>query len=72
MEPMRSDRVQPLFAGADADRTLDIGDENLAVADAPGQRRLADRLDSLLDDGSGSTTSTFTLGRKSTKYSAPR
>src|SRR3954452_31229 len=44
-----SDSVQPGFAGADADRFLDVGDEDLAVADAPCLRGAADRVDRLLD-----------------------
>ena len=37
------------FAGANADRLLDVGHENLAVADAAGLRSLADRVDGALD-----------------------
>src|SRR3954452_9019070 len=44
-----SDSVQPGFAGPDADRLFDIGDENLAVADAPGLRGAPDRVDGALD-----------------------
>src|SRR4051812_2152015 len=40
-----SDRVGTGFAGADADRLVDGGYENLAVADATRLRGLADRLD---------------------------
>ena len=39
----------PAFAGADADRLLDVGYEDLAVADAAGLRSLADGLDGALD-----------------------
>ena len=45
-----SDRVEPAFAGADADRLLDCGDEDLAVADAAGLRRIADRFDRAVDE----------------------
>src|SRR6478752_6690323 len=44
-----SDSVQPGFAGSDADRLFDVGDENLAVADAPGLRSPPDRVDRALD-----------------------
>src|SRR5262249_49449417 len=44
-----SDSVQPGFAGPDADRFLDVGDEDLAVADAPGLRGAPDRIDRALD-----------------------
>src|SRR5438874_9673065 len=37
------------FAGTDAHRLLDIGDENLAVDDLAGPSRLDDRLDRALD-----------------------
>jgi hypothetical protein len=60
------------FAGADADDFLDVGHKDLAVADAAGLGRLADRVDAPSTDSSPSTTSIFTLGRKSTTYSAPR
>src|SRR5215471_4819789 len=43
------DRVQPGFTGPDADCFLYVGDEDLAVADAPGLCRAADRLDGLFD-----------------------
>src|SRR5215468_11444736 len=44
-----SDSVQPGFAGSDADRFLDVGNEDLAVADAPGLRRAPDRIDRAFD-----------------------
>ena len=73
MVAWRSDRVRAGFAGADADRLVDRRDENLAVADAAGLRGLADRLDGARPvASSATTTSIFTLGRKSTTYSAPR
>src|SRR3954467_14973339 len=43
------DRVRPGLAGADADRFLDGRYKNLAIADAAGLGRLADRLDRALD-----------------------
>src|SRR5262249_4314238 len=45
MDVLRSERVAVGFAGADAQRVLDRPDENLAVADLPGARRRAERLD---------------------------
>src|SRR6185312_1509728 len=44
-----SDGVQSGFAGSDANGLLDVGHENLAVADPPGLRRAPDRVDRLLD-----------------------
>ena len=46
----RSDCIRAALSRADADRFLDAGDENLAVADAAGHRRVHDRLDRALDD----------------------
>src|SRR5579883_365568 len=43
------ERVGAAFTGADADRLLDRRDEDLAVADLAGVRRLLDRLDRALD-----------------------
>src|SRR3569832_506665 len=43
------DRVQTGFTGPDADGFLDVGYENLAVADAPGLRGTADGVDRALD-----------------------
>src|SRR5215813_10746156 len=45
------ERIGAGLAGADADRLLDAGDEDLAVADLAGAGRLADRLDRTLDHG---------------------
>src|SRR3981189_708320 len=45
-----SDSVQPGFAGSDPDRFLDIGNEDFAVADAPGLGGPADRVDRFLDE----------------------
>ena len=44
-----SDRFLARLAGADADDLLDVGDEDLAVADLAGARGLDDRLDRALD-----------------------
>ena len=61
------------LAGADAHHLLDRRDEDLAVADLAGLGRLDDGLDAAVDVGCPSTTtSIFTLGRKSTVYSLPR
>src|SRR5215211_2919162 len=46
---LRSDRLGARLAGADPDRFLDARYKNLAIADAPGMGRLADRLDGALD-----------------------
>src|SRR5665213_3647372 len=46
---VRLNRVGAALAGADADRLLDGRDEDFAVADAPGMRRLLDRLDRALN-----------------------
>src|SRR3546814_20426350 len=43
--PRASDGVAAGLAGADADRLLDAGYEDLAVADAPSAGRRLDRLD---------------------------
>ena len=66
------DRVLVELAGADAHHVLDLGDEDLAVADLAGLRGLDDGVDAALGVCSLTTTSTFTFGRKSTTYSAPR
>ena len=61
------------LAGADADDLLERAHEDLAVADPAGAGRLHDRLDRRSPRSSSqTTTSIFTLGRKSTTYSAPR
>src|SRR5206468_12108554 len=44
------DCVGSSVAGADADRLLDVDDEDLAVADAPRARGILDRLDDVLDE----------------------
>ena len=44
-----SNRVLAGFSSSDADGFLDIGHEDLAVADPPGLGRAADRVDRALD-----------------------
>src|SRR6266550_8522684 len=44
-----SDRVQAGFPGSDPDGFFDAGDEDLAVANAPGLGSTTDRLDGFLD-----------------------
>ena len=68
----RSDGVLVELAGADPHDVLDLRDEDLAVADLAGLGGLDDRVDAALGLASLTTTSIFTLGRKSTTYSAPR
>ena len=60
------------LAGPDAHHLLDRRHEDLAVADLARLGGLDDGLDAAVDIGILTTTSTFTLGRKSTTYSAPR
>src|SRR5438270_6114269 len=45
-----SDRVGAAVAGADADRLVDVRDEDLAVADAPGARGILDCFDDVFDE----------------------
>src|SRR5690606_29693486 len=45
----RSDRIRPGFTGADTDDFLDVGDEDLAVADPPGLGSVANGLDGRID-----------------------
>src|ERR1700731_2055282 len=42
-------RIQPRFPGPDPNRFLDLGDEDLAIADAAGLGRAADGVDRLFD-----------------------
>ena len=60
------------FAGSDADDLDDVGDEDLAVADAAGAGGRLDGLDGGGELKSSTTTSILIFGRKSTTYSAPR
>src|SRR6185312_14326141 len=59
-----SDGVQSGFAGSDANGLLDVGHENLAVADPPGLRRAPDRVDRLLDQIVRNHDFDFDLGQK--------
>src|SRR6266702_2531557 len=47
MEKVDSDGIQPGFPCPDANGFLDVGHENLAVADPPGLGRASDRVDRL-------------------------
>ena len=61
------------FASADADRVLDMGDEDLArLPMQPVQAAASIASTTRAATPSGTTTSIFILGRKSTMYSAPR
>jgi hypothetical protein len=46
---VRSDGVEAGFAGADADNFLDVGHEDLSIADATRLRSLADGVNGRLD-----------------------
>src|ERR1044071_3301315 len=58
------DRVVAGFAGTDADDVFDIGDENLAVADAPGLGCLADGVNGGFDPVVAEHHFDFHLGQK--------
>src|ERR1700710_1096856 len=60
----RSDGVQPGFPGSDTNGFLDIGDEDLAVADAAGLGRAPDRVDGFLDQVVPDHDLDFDLGQK--------
>src|SRR6185295_1347909 len=59
-----SDSVQPGFPGANANGFLDVGNENLAVANAPGLRGAADRVDRLLHEVVGDHDLDLHLGQE--------
>src|SRR4051812_42829536 len=59
-----SDGVQAGFPSPDADGFLDVGNKNLAVADAAGLRGAPDRVDGLLDQIVGDHDLDFHLGQK--------
>src|SRR5882757_7853144 len=59
-----SDGVQPGFAGSDANGFLDVGHEDLAVADAAGLGRAPDRVDRLLDQIVSDHDLDFDLGQE--------
>ena len=65
-------RVLAALVIADADGLVDARQKNLAVADLAGAGGIGDGLDARSTISSGSTTSTFTLGSRSTVYSRPR
>ncbi len=67
-----TERVGAGLAGADADDLLDRRDEDLAVADLAGAGGLSMASMTRSTTSSGTAASIFTLGRKSTMYSAPR
>src|SRR6186713_1496993 len=58
------DSVQPGFSGSDPDRFLDVGDEDLAVADPSGLGGAADRVDRLLDQVVADYDLDFHLGQE--------
>src|SRR6195256_1227683 len=59
-----SDSVQPGFAGSDPDRLFDIGNENLAVADATCLGSAADRVDGFLHQIVADHDLDFDLGQE--------
>src|SRR5260370_14922210 len=59
-----SDGIQPGFSCPDADRFLDVGHEDLAVANAPGLSRAPDGVDRFLDQIIGDHDLDFDLGQK--------
>src|SRR5580704_13932152 len=59
-----SDRVEPGLAGADANGFLDVGHEDLAVADPPGLGRAPDGVDRPLDQVIPDHDLDFHLGQK--------
>src|SRR6185369_13558875 len=60
----RSQGIVTGLAGADADRRIDARDEDLAVADPPGARRVLDRLDRLVGELVGEHDLDLHLGQK--------
>src|ERR1700680_3011772 len=59
-----SDGIWPGFPGSDADGFLDIGHENLAVADAAGLGGAPDRVDGFLDQILPDHNLDFDLGQE--------
>src|SRR4051812_28650855 len=59
-----SDGIQPGFPGPDPNGFLDIGDEDLAVADAPGLGRAPDGVDRFLDQVISDHDLDFDLGQE--------
>jgi hypothetical protein len=68
----KSDRGGIEIAGADANRMLEVDDEDLAVADPAGSRHRGDGFDAASTKPELTATSTLIFGRKLTVYSAPR
>src|SRR5690242_11126629 len=60
----RLDRIHPALSGSDPDRFLDIGYENLPVADAAGLRRATDRLDGFFRHVVGEHNFNFHFGQE--------
>src|SRR5262245_794966 len=58
------DSVQPGFAGSDADRFLDVGNEDFAVADATCLGSAADGIDGLFHEIIADHDLDFDLGQK--------
>ena len=67
-----SDGGVTTLTSTNSDRVVDARHENLAVADATGMRRLRIASTAFSTISSSMTSSSFTFGRKSTTYSAPR
>src|SRR5436309_8008384 len=64
IEKVDSDGIQPGFPCPDANGFLDVGHEDLAVADAPGLGRASDCVDRLLDQIIRNHDLDFDLGQK--------
>ena len=62
MGSFASDRIQPGFSGSDANGFLDIGHENLTVADAPGLGGAPERVDRAFDQIIADHNLDFDLG----------
>src|SRR5262249_7069238 len=62
--PSGSNCVDPGFPGSNPDRFLDVGDENLPIADPPGLGGATDRLNRFLDHLIGEHNLDFHLGEK--------
>ena len=67
------DGIHARFARPDANGLLDIEYKDIAIADPACPRHFLNGVERRFQFlWSGTTTSIFTLGRKSTTYSAPR
>lgn len=58
------DGVEPGFSSSDADGFLDVGNEDLSIADAAGLRGTADSINRLLDQLIGDDNFNFYLGKE--------